>query len=136
MSGIIANDNRCSAALAGKTSSDNLDLVIGTSIKAGANYGTLKINSVRLVEIRDLGNFKRTANIQLIGVKRGANALSNNFSELIPVYYWVNSANVIVTCKDNSSVCSSMGGVWRTDHCDFCASLGGVLQADNTCATN
>lgn len=136
VSGIIANDNRCTASLAGKTSGEGLELVIGTAIKAGATYGKLQINSVKLVEVRDLGNFKRTANIQMAGIKVGANALSNNFSEKIPVYYWVNSANVIVTCKDNSSVCSSMGGVWQTDHCDFCTSLGGALRADGTCAPN
>jgi prepilin-type N-terminal cleavage/methylation domain len=136
VSGILSNDARCSAALVGKTSGEGLEIDIAPNIKAGAKYGKLLLSVVRLSEVRDLGNNKRTANVQLIGTKTGANALSNTFNELVPVYYWVNSAGTIVTCKDNSSVCTSLGGIWKADHCDFCANLGGTLQADNTCRTN
>ena len=136
VSSIANNDTRCNSALVGKTSAEGLEIVIAPNIKAGASYGKLVINSAKLTDVRDLGNNKRTANIQISGIKTGANALSNNFNELIPVYYWVNAAGTIVTCKDNSSVCSAMGGTWKTDHCDFCANLGGTLNANNICVTN
>lgn len=133
VSGLLSHEKKCAAILAGGTSDDR-EFTISTSIKAGGLYGKLKISSVKLSDIRDLGNDKRAASVLLMGTKIGGNPATAAFSEKLPVYYTVNSSNVIMTCRDNSSVCIAMGGVWKVDHCDFCATLGGTLQADNTCA--
>lgn len=133
ISGLLSHEKKCSALLAGSTS-DERELVISQSIKADGLYGKLKVSSVKLSDIRDLGSDKRVANVHVLGTKIGGDPVSSAFDEKMPVYYTVNAANVIVTCRDNASVCTAMGGVWKADHCDFCANLGGTLQADNTCA--
>lgn len=133
ISGLLAHEKKCSALLAGGVS-DEHELVVSPSIQAGKLYGKLKISSVKLSDIRDLGNDKRAANLNVQGAKTGGDPVASKFDEKMPVYYTVNAANVIVTCRDNASVCTAMGGVWKADHCDFCTNLGGTLQADNTCA--
>jgi hypothetical protein len=133
ISGLLSHEKKCSQLLAGKTS-DAQEFVFSTAIKAGALYGKLRISSVKFSDIRDLGNDKRAANIEVQGTKIGGSPANAPFNEKLPVYYTVNSGNVITTCRDNASVCTGMGGVWKVDHCDFCANLGGILQADNTCA--
>lgn len=133
ISGLLAHEKKCSNLLAGATS-DEREFVISTSIKAGGLYGKLKVSSVKLSDIRDLGNDKRAANVHVQGTKIGGSPTASNFDEKMPVYYTVSSTNVIITCRDNASVCTGMGGVWKADHCDFCANLGGTLKADNTCA--
>jgi type II secretory pathway pseudopilin PulG len=133
ISGLVAREEQCGKFLGGKTS-DESGFIFSEGIQAGAIYGKLKITTVKFSDIRDLGNDKRAANIQVTGTKLGGNPAQAAFDEKIPVYYTVSAANVVMTCRDNSSVCIAMGGLWKVDHCDFCANLGGVLQANNTCA--
>lgn len=133
VSGQVAQQDRCSNLLAGKTSAENTELDLGANLKAGASYGKMQITAVQLVSIQNLGNGKRAATIRITGTQNKSTQGAVGFTENIPVYYTVNDAQQIVNCRDNSSVCIAMGGTWRVDHCSFCSSLGGAVQSDNKC---
>ena len=134
VSGLLSNEDNCNTILSGVPSDENTNVEITSSLRAGATYGKLKIETIRLGGIQDLGNSKRTANLVLIGKKQTSVFKDPSFNERIPVYYAVSTGNTIINCKDNSSVCEEMGGAWRGDHCSFCNSLGGTLQSNNTCS--
>jgi Flp pilus assembly pilin Flp len=133
IAGLFSKVDNCTSLLAGKASVAGTAVPLSTSLREGGSYGKLNITSIRLQNIVDLGDSKRNAKIQILGTRDGKNQIRSDITELINVYYIVNASNQIVTCKDNANVCTSMGGIWKTDHCDFCTNLGGVVKADGTC---
>jgi prepilin-type N-terminal cleavage/methylation domain-containing protein len=134
---LLAKNDKCTAILAGKPSVNGTAIVVSPTISSNVDWAgkRMHITSVQLKGVRSLGTASKvSAKVELKGTLRGANLMKSDFTEYVNIYYAVNGSNVIVTCEDDSAVCSNMGGTWRTDHCDFCTNLGGVVRADGTCA--
>lgn len=137
--GILNNASMCTERMTNPqvTSASDADVTLGPNIRAGAKYGQLTINSVKLKSVAQVGSIATNfhADVAISGTKRKVYG-TQDFTLTSGVYYSVDGANKVAKCMGadlGAASCGSLGGTWNGTQCDLCATLGGTIQPNGSC---
>jgi prepilin-type N-terminal cleavage/methylation domain len=136
LNSVFENPEICSTILSGTTSVNGSVVILPQSLHMLDALKRIKIQSMKLAEVQDLGNNNFRADIDIVGSKLGPSGSEENFSDQIPVYYLVNSGKISNCYSEKSaySTCLALKGEWKETYCDFCAGLGGTRDATGKCS--
>ena len=136
LNSVFENPEICTTILGGTESVSGTAVILPESLHLLDALKRIKLQSVTLVDVQDLGNNNYRASVAIQGTKAGPGGADEAFSDQIPVYYLVTSGKISNCYSEKSAyaTCLALNGEWKDTYCDFCAGLGGTRDGSGKCS--